>query len=450
MPKSTIENEVRPYLNSLIENGASYVWLQNFYRVKIKNEVAKAIDALPVRNIYERIHLVRLFIDNQAVNYPEKHQKLIPIRLLFRHSDNIAADLQNCLSQEILKFRHPPNHFLVQNSEKILETLLSIQILLEMRERFEHAKTVVTPEHHPIINEQQSWLNREIHCRVPVTQRNINTDIPSETDGTQKWDFSKGPLGYDTGPSSVWYFFHGENKLALYLQREILSLIAITLTFRDRVEDIAKRKLSLGEILLYTPMTTLIFFLQLMNLAFSPYRLSRTILAEVNQLIYHFVRNIYESILPLRHCNKPFLYTATLTLEIALYTGLLFNLGLPYFIVPFAWTTPLQASLICSALLVAYNGALLVGGLGKFVYELKLKSEIVKQPPVTPVVPLKKPDISNKAPVYLPTMNNGKGNHQNNHNHKYNKEKYYLKPVTPREPVYVSPVPKFQSSSFKK
>lgn len=441
MPSITIESEVRPYLNSLIENGASYVWLQNFYQLKIKNEVGKAIDALPVKNIYKRMALLRLFIDNEAVNYPKKHQKLMPIRVLFRHSDSLASDLQNRLSREILlKFRHAPNDFLAQNAEKILETLLNIQILLEMRERFEVAKSKVHPKYHYIIDEQQSWLKKEIHSRVPVTQRTIKTDLLSETNTLQKWDFSKGPLGYDTGPGNLWYFFHGETKLALFLQREILNFIVMGLTFKDRVNDIAKQKFSFGKILLYFPMTTFVFFLQLMNLAFSPYRLFRSVLAEINQLIYRFVRMAYEYILPTRHCNKPVLYSATLMMQVALFTGLLLTMGLPYFIVPFAWTTPLQAALMTSTLLVAYNGAMLTVGLGKYLYELKQKSEITKPPIASSSTSFKKSDLSlvNKKHVYLPSLDNNQ------------KIDIQIKPFKSRELVYVSTQPKIQTYLLKK
>lgn len=406
MPKLTIESEIIPYLNSLIEHGASYVWLQNFYVEKIKNEVAKAIDNLPVHNILGQLHLVRLFIDNEAVNHPEKHRKLMPIRILFRHSDDLVSDLQNRLSKEILiHFSQAPNYFLAQNAEKILETLLHIQILLEMRARLNDSKHHLILEKYPIqFKEHQSWLIKQIHSNVPFPQRKIKTASAENLSKKPKWNFSKGQFGYDTGPSSIWYFFHGETKLVLYLQREILSLIAIGLTFRDRINDVAKQKLNTENFFIQFPMATVIFLFQLINLSFSPYRLFRTVLAEINQFIYYFARTLYENLLPMKHCNKPALYLMTLSMQIGLYTTLLLNFGFPYDVLPIFWIPFTQTSLMLSASLVAYNGVSLILGLGKYIYELKLKSDVKKSQHVVPVEPAQKTQLPNKSPVYVPSL----------------------------------------------
>jgi hypothetical protein len=410
VPRITIESEVRPYLNSLIENGASFVWLQLFYQKNIKLKVAQAIDALPVSSVQERIRLLRLFTDNQAINYPESHQKLMPIRILFRHSDSLAADLQNTLSKEILlKFTHPPTYFLAQNAEKILETLVSIQILLEIRERFKKAQLRGSVNYKKIIEEQEAWLKREIHSRVPIAQREMKADSLLVSSSAQKWQFSKGYFGYDTGPGSLWYFFNGEIKLVIFLQREILNLIVIGLTFRDWVKDIAKEKFAIGKILLYSPMATFIFFLQLMNLALLPYRLFRTALAEVNQFIYHSVRSGYEHLFPKQHCNKPLLYAVSLALQITLYTGLLLHMGLPMFVAPFSWTNPVQAALMTSTLLVVYNGAMLTLGLGKYIYDLKKqKNNIALDAKIKPPINIsKQKPLENKRMVYVPSLVGG-------------------------------------------
>lgn len=405
MPKTAIESEVIPYLNSLIESGASYVWLQNFYLEKIKDEVANAIDRLPVNNILGQLYLVRLFIDNEAVNHPEKHQKLMPIRILFRHSDDLASELQNRLSKEILiHFSQAPNYFLAQNAEKTLETLLQIQILLEMRKRLKDVKNHLDLQKHPSeVKDHQAWLIKQINSNIPFPQRKIKTEITPCGPKKPKWNFAKGQLGYDTGPGSIWYFFHGETKLVLFLQREILNIIAIGLTFRDRINDVARKKFNTENLFINFPVAAALFILQLINLSFSPYRLFRTLLAEINQLIYYSVRTAYENLLPTKHCNKPALYFMTLSMQITLYTTLLLNYGFPYHVFPIFWTTPMQVSLMLSASLVAYNGATLILGLGKYIYELKLNSIITKSPLSTPVAPIQKTNLPKKSPVYIPS-----------------------------------------------
>lgn len=409
MPKSAIESEVIPYLNSLIENGASYVWLQDFYLEKIKIEVANAIDSLPVNNILGQLHLVRLFVDNEAVNHPEKHQKLMPIRILFRHSDDLASDLQSRLSKEILiHFSQAPNYFLAQNTEKILETLLHIQILLEMRARLNDTTHLLVLKKYPVqIKDHQAWLIKQIHSHIPVPQRRIKNESKTNLPKKPKWNFSKGQFGYDTGPGSIWYFFHGETKFVLYLQREILSLIAIGLTFRDKINDVAKQKFNTENFLINFPMAGALFLFQLINLSFSPYRLFRTLLAEINQFIYYFVRTMYENLLPTKHCNKPALYLMTLSMQIALYTTLLLSFGFPYEVFPVFWITPMQISLMFSASLVVYNGATLILGLGKYLYELKVKSDVKKAQLLTTIndEPIQRPPLSTKSPVYTPSIN---------------------------------------------
>lgn len=405
MPKTTIESEVIPYLNSLIEGGASYVWLQSFYLEKIQHEVANAIDSLPVNNILGQLNLVRLFIDNEAVNHPDKHQKLMPIRILFRHSDDLASELQNRLSKEILiNFSQAPNYFLAQNVEKILETLLQIQILLEMRNRLNGIKNhSALKKHSECIKDHQAWLIKQIHSNIPFPQRKIKTETHTTVSKKPKWNFTKGQLGYDTGPGSIWYFFHGETKLVLFLQREILNFIAIGLTFRDRINDISKTKFNTENFFIEFPMASVLFVLQLINLSFAPYRLARTFLAEINQFIYYCARTMYENLLPTKHCNKPALYFMTLSMQTALYTTLLLNYGFPYQIFPVFWTTLMQATLMLSTSLIVYNGASLILGLGKYLYELKLKSEVKKSQIFIPTEPVHKSKLPPQSLVYTPS-----------------------------------------------
>lgn len=371
MPKVKIESEVRPYLNVLIENGASFVWLQDFYQEKIKHEIAKAINSLPVKTLYDRIKLLQLFINNQSINHPTAYQKLYPLRLLFRHSDDLLYDLQKKLSTEILISPNQPfNSFLAQDAEKTLNSLLSLQVLLEIRMRLEKAKIKFEnnplSQHHKIIEKEMTWLKKEIHSRVPSSQRNIKNHEPLKLSHLDKWNIPKRSFGYDTGPNTVWYFFHGETRLILYIQREFLNLISIAFTFKNWVNKIANEKKSIEKMSLSFFRVNISFILQLLSLAFSPYRLLRSLMAEVNHMVYHFMRLLYEYCWPLEHTNKPFLHFVSFSFQIFLYTALLLNLNLSYhWIAPLLVINSPQAVFMASLFLVVFNSAALIMGVAK-------------------------------------------------------------------------------------
>jgi hypothetical protein len=334
-----------------------------------------------VETLYDRIKLLQLFINNQSINHPTAYQSLLPLRLLFRHSDDLLYDLQKRLSSEILTSPTQPfNHFLAQDAEKTLNSLLSLQVLLEIRARLEKAEIKLQSKplakHQEIIEKETVWLKKEIHSRVPSTQRNIKIHEPIKLSRLNKWHIPKKSFGYDTGPDSIWYFFQGETRLIVFIQREFLNLISMAFNFRDWVDNIAKNKESMQKILLYFFMVNFIFAVQLINLAFLPYRLLRTILAEVNQLVYHFVRRVYEYCWPIQHTNKPLLHFASLSIQFMLYAALLLNLNLSYL-----WLAPMlvinsgQIGFVTSLFLVLFNSAALIMGLGHKLENRQHKKE---------------------------------------------------------------------------
>lgn len=368
VPKITIESEIRPYLNALIKEGSSFLWVQHFYQEKIKEQVSKAIDLLLATDFDEEMLLLRLFIDNRAMNYPDKYRKVRPLRYLLRHTDSLASNLQYRLSKEIfIKFTHTPNCFLEQNIEKTLESLLNIQILLEMRNRLKKKYKESLSGDQKKIEKQALWLNKEIYSRVPITQRKIQ--IKESAYPCKKWTVPKGYLGYDVGPGSVWYFFHGETKLILYFQREFLNLISIVLSFKDRVNDFLKQKNSIESFFLFMFMTTIMFFFQIINLIFAPYRFVRTMLAENNKWTYSCIRSIDEFIFYKEHSNKFFIYMISLVIQGSIYSELLFKWVLPNVIIPMCSISLAKTALVISGILTGYNLAVFGVALTKYCYK---------------------------------------------------------------------------------
>lgn len=410
VPKTQIESEVRPYLDLLIENGASQRWLQKFYKKNIKYKIIEAINALPEDTLFKQVELLRIFIANQAIYNIKAYQKLIPIRKLFRHSDLLADNLQNELTKQIfISPNQPVYSFLAQDSEKILNSLLGLQVLLEIRERLQKVKNKNSHNSLNEVKEQEVWLQKEIHSRVPLAHRTNETHHSLKLINTKKWDIQKEEGGYDTGPDGMWYFINGEGKLTLFFQREFLKLFALWLDFNEFAAHTFNRKKSFIILLISFIKANMYFGAQLISLASIPYRLLRTAMAEFNQMVFYSLRAIFEYFFPIKHCNKSLLHFASLGMQAVLYFGLILTVGFPYgAIFSFLMISPIQLLTITSVCYVVYNSAALIFGVSQFIFDSKRNNQLTKPSDIATDFQHKEnsftklPRVSKQKPVYIP------------------------------------------------
>lgn len=346
-----IPKALEPHFNSIIANANSHTWLVDFYLREIHDEVvhtiemeifqSPAINAIkPFASTLDKLTLLQHFFDPIHKN----HACFLPLRQLFSSISNKHKVLQDSWIKAMASREEMMDlsEGLPSYTFEVLREVMMREILLYMQNQLASLK----PAHRKRHKALQYWLDKELGHLGPIAQTSaLDNQRFEKIHDPSHYEFDVAALFSD-----AWYFVNGVHRTPLFLQNELLSLQTVLNDFRYITKGLSKDSPNFTKLLLYgLPMSCLKFMLTCGYMMFAPYRLARTMVNELTDLIRLTLQSLVQKF-ELKASNE-WLSGLTLATEWLCYGGLLWSFGLPLLPNPFAWMPSVSAGVFALAAL---------------------------------------------------------------------------------------------------